>query len=130
LGLIYLDACVVIYVHERTVHAPRLLQQMEAHAGARFAVSPLVKLECLVGPLRDGNLILHRGYETALALFQPLEMSEEVFLHAAVLRARFGLKTADALHLACAQHHNCTALWTNDSRLAKAAPGLAVNILG
>jgi len=45
------------------------------------------------------------------------------------LRARFGLKTSDALHLATAQRHGCIALWTNDDRLASAAHRLAVNLL-
>ncbi|MBC7648600.1 MAG: type II toxin-antitoxin system VapC family toxin, partial [Vitreoscilla sp.] len=52
-----------------------------------------------------------------------------IFLQAAMLRARFGLKTPDALHLACAQHHGCTALWTNDERLAQAGHGLARSVL-
>ncbi len=59
-----------------------------------------------------------------------LDMPEIVYLQAAEIRARFGLKTPDALHLACAQHHRCDALWTNDDRLARASHGLARNILG
>jgi len=56
-------------------------------------------------------------------------MPEPVYPQAAMLRARFSLKTPDALHLACAQHHRCTPLWTNDNRLAQASHGLAYNIL-
>ena len=48
---------------------------------------------------------------------------------AEVAQSRFGLRTPDALHLACAQHHRCEALWTNDDRLASASHGLARNIL-
>lgn len=93
------------------------------------AVSPLVKLECLVGPERSGNLALQRYHEEGLAQFQLLDMPEQVYLLAAALRARFSLKTPDALHLATAQFHGCQALWTNDDRLATAACGLAVNLL-
>jgi predicted nucleic acid-binding protein len=57
-------------------------------------------------------------------------MPDEVYFEAAQLRARFGLKTPDALHLATAQHHRCDALWTNDDRLAQVSHGLARNILG
>ena len=128
--MIYLDACVLIYAHEGSpACAQRILEKMDAQADARLAVSPLVKLECLVGPMRSGNLVLQRGYEAALARLLLLDMSEDVYLQAAELRARFGLKTPDALHLACAQHHGCAALWTNDGRLAKASHGLAVNVL-
>lgn len=130
MGLIYLDACIVIQVHEGSPErAQPILERMEAQGeGVRFAVSPLVKLECLTGPMRSGNLVLQHSYEALLARFLLLDMSEAVFLQAASLRARFGLKTPDALHLACAQHHGCTALWTNDERLAGAAHGLAVTI--
>ena len=51
-------------------------------------------------------------------------------MHAAMLRARWGLKTPDAVHLACAQHHGCDALWTNDDRLARASHGMASDVLG
>lgn len=93
-----------------------------------FAISPLVKLECLVKPLRSGDLVLQRRYEAALAALSLLAMDEPVFVAAAHLRARFGLRTPDALHLACAQHHECTALWTNDDRLAQASRGLAKSV--
>jgi uncharacterized protein len=63
------------------------------------------------------------------ALFASLPMPEPVYLQAAELRARFGMKTPDALHLACAQYHRCDALWTNDDRLAQASFGLARNVL-
>lgn len=64
-------------------------------------------------------------YERALDQFVLLPLTEAVFLQAAQLCARFGLKTPDALHLAAAQHHACEALWTHDNRLH----GLAVNVL-
>jgi uncharacterized protein len=56
-------------------------------------------------------------------------MPEPVYLQAAQLRAHFNLRTPDALHLSCAQHHRCEALWTNDDRLNQASHGLARNIL-
>jgi predicted nucleic acid-binding protein len=102
---------------------------MAARPGDVFAVSPLVKLECLIKPLRTDDLRTQRRYETGLSEFVQLALPEAVFLDAARLRARFNLKTPDALHLACAQHHRCASLWTNDERLAQASHGLAINIL-
>jgi uncharacterized protein len=61
--------------------------------------------------------------------FAPLDMPEPVYLQAAALRGHFGLRIPDALHLACAQHHGCDSLWTNDDRLAQASYGLVRNIL-
>ena len=130
MGLIYLDACLLIYASERDpVFGPRTLKALAAETTAQFAVSPLVKLECLVKPIKSGDLVLQRHYEAAFGQFVQLALTEPVFLAAAQLRAHFGLRTPDALHLACAQVHGCTALWTNDDRLAKAAHGLARNIL-
>lgn len=130
MGLIYLDACLLIYaIEDHPVWANDVRAALKNEPDARFAVSPLIKMECLVKPLKTGDMAMQRRYEAGLNEFVQLPMSETVFLQAAMLRARFGLKTPDALHLACAQHHGCTALWTNDDRLAQAGHGLARNIL-
>ncbi|MCU0756539.1 MAG: type II toxin-antitoxin system VapC family toxin [Xanthomonadales bacterium] len=129
MGLIYLDTCILIYLVERhPLHAAQVETALES-ADARLAVSPLVKLECLVQPLRQGDLVRQRLYEGLLDQLHMLPMDESVYLAAAQLRARFNLRTPDALHLACAQVHGCDALWTNDDRLVAASHGLAVNIL-
>ncbi|MFT4248940.1 MAG: type II toxin-antitoxin system VapC family toxin [Pseudomonas sp.] len=131
MGLIYLDTCLVIYAFEQhPVHGERVLRALESESQDRFAISPLVHLECLVAPMRDGNLVLQRYYEEGLRQFVLLDMPVEVYQAAAQLRARFALRTPDALHLAVAQHHRCDALWTGDSRLARAAHGLSVDLLG
>lgn len=130
MGLIYLDACLLIYLAEGH---PRwgisVADAMAQAAAARFGISPLVKCECLVGPIKRGDPVLERAYTALFERFVPLAMPEAVYLQAAPLRARFGLRTPDALHLACAQHHGCDALWTNDERLTQASRGLARNIL-
>ena len=129
MGLIYLDTCLLIYLAE--VHPdfePKVRAAMARVGDARFAISPMVKLECLVAPLKRGDPVLQRGYESLFLRFENLLLPEAVFLQAANLRARFGLKTPDALHLACAQQHGCDALWTNDERLTQAGHGLARNV--
>lgn len=111
------------------IHADPLRAAVAGSPRARFAISPLVKMECLVGPIRRGDLAMQRHYEDFFGRYLTLPLSDAAYLLAAQLRARFGLKTPDALHLACAQHHRCDALWTNDDRLAKAGHGLARNVL-
>jgi len=129
-GLIYLDTCLLIYAFERHPdHGDQVRRAMAGEPPDRFAISALVQFECLVAPMRDGNLELQHYYEQGLSQFVHLPMSLPVFTHGALLRARFGLKTPDALHLAAAQFHGCDALWTHDHRMAKAGHGLAVNIL-
>jgi predicted nucleic acid-binding protein len=128
-GLIYLDTCLLIYLVERHPSGGGPVATATAQSDeARFGISPLVKCERLVGPLKRGDPVLQRACTDLFGLLIPLDMPEPVYLQAAQLRARFGLKTPDALHLACAQHHRCDALWTNDDRLAQASQGLARRI--
>lgn len=130
MGLIYLDSCLLIYAYEQhPVFGQAVLDTMAREGPERFAISPMTKMECLVKPMRTANLVLQQHYERGFGAFHLLAMSENVFLLAAQLRAHFGLKPPDALHLACAQHHGCAELWTNDDRLAQAGHGLARNVL-
>ena len=130
MGLIYLDSCLIIYaVEQHPQWGPGINQAMAKRAPEGFAISSLTKMECLVRPIREANLALQRQYEQFFGSYHLLAMPEDVFLLAAQLRARFGLKTPDALHLASAQFHGCDALWANDDRLTQAGHGLAVNIL-
>ena len=130
MGLIYLDSCLLIYAIERD---PKFGQQtLDVLAGEtdnNFAISPLVKLECLVQPIESANVELQRYYESAFDTLTTLSIPEVVYLQAAQLRARFRIRTPDALHIACAQHHRCAWLWTNDDRLVSASIGLAANVL-
>ena len=130
MGVIYLDSCLLVYaVEEDPVFGPNTQQRLTRAADteeAVLAISPLVRLECLVGPMKSGDRALRLRYEHALSLLRWLDMPQAVYDGAAELRARYGLRTPDALHLACAQHHGCRALWTNDDRLARASHGLAV----
>jgi hypothetical protein len=93
-GLIYLDACLLIYLAERHSrwHGP-VAGALAAAEEARFAISPLVKLECLVGPIARGDPVLERAYIELFDLFVSLAMPELVYLQAAQLRARFSPKT-------------------------------------
>jgi uncharacterized protein len=130
MGLIYLDSCLLIYaIEHHPTFASRVIDALASEPPDRFAISPLTALECLVKPMRTGDIAMQGRYRSALAQLQELPVPTPVFLQAAQLRAHFGLKTPDALHLACAQHHGCEALWTNDDRLARAGHGLARNIL-
>lgn len=130
MGLIYLDSCLLIYACEdHPVHGAPTRAALSAHASDQFAISPLTRMECLVKPMRDANLVVQRYFEDSFENFISLPLPDAAYGLATQLRARFNLKTPDALHLACAQYHGCAALWTNDDRLAQAGHGLAVNVL-
>ena len=50
---LYLDSCVLIYALDGALHLQqRTLQQLEHYAQADWLISDLVRMECLVGPLR------------------------------------------------------------------------------
>lgn len=128
--MIYLDTCILIYAledlglrGERTREAMREVQ-------TTLAVSSLVLHECLVGPLRDGDVEKRRRFTAAYDSMIHVDMDRPVFVEAAELRARYGLKAQDSLHLAAAQLAGCEAFWTNDKRLASASRGLAIDVIG
>jgi predicted nucleic acid-binding protein len=126
----YVDACLFIYWVERAGPvAEAAVRWLENQAGAAMCVSPLVRLEVLVKPMRVGNQAVVQSYEALLAKQEWLSMNDNIFARALGLRAKHGLKTPDALHLATALHHGCTEFWTNDGRLKNAAGALAVNVL-
>lgn len=126
--MIYLDSCILIYALEDSGPRGEAVRRSLRAVDVAAASSPLALQECLVQPLRERNLEVRDRY---LELFDHLEMIEldaAAFVRAAEIRADFGLKTPDALHLAAAQLSGCTELWTNDRRLAEASRGLAVDV--
>jgi hypothetical protein len=87
-GLIYLDACLLIYLTERhTRWGEPVADAMARAEGAGFGISPLVKCECLVGPIRRGDPVRERAYTELFELFVALAMPETMYLQAAELRA-------------------------------------------
>jgi predicted nucleic acid-binding protein len=128
---IYLDACILIYLIEKhPEHYPKIKAMLDSLPEYQLAVSPLLRMEVLVKPLRDGNTALMRRYEDFLAQQIWLPIPDIVYERALQLRAIHRLKTPDSLHLAIARYYGCTDFWTNDDRLSIAAGDLAVNVLG
>ena len=125
----YVDSCLFIYWVERAApHAEVALRWLANNADARLHVSPLVRLEVLVKPMRLNQAMHIDAYELLLSRQAWLSIDDAIFAQALDLRSQFSLKTPDALHLATAQHHGCDELWTNDDRLNGAAGAMAVNI--
>lgn len=127
---VYLDACVVIYLVENaTPYSEQATAFLQANNDALLYVSALVRLEVIVKPMREGNRQLVSDYESFLSAQNWLGINDDIVGRAADLRARHGLKTPDAIHLAAALHHGCSEFWTNDGRLASAAGKISVNVL-
>jgi predicted nucleic acid-binding protein len=125
----YVDSCLFIYwVEQASPLSYAALRWLERNNHVSLCISPLVRLETLVKPMRLQQADIVNAYETLMAAQTWLPIDDAIFVRALDLRVRFGLKTPDALHLATAQHHGCNEIWTNDNRLAVAAGPMAINI--
>lgn len=117
---LYLDANILIYLVEgdealsQSVHA--LLENADA-AHIRLFTSDITVTECLLGPLRAGNIDLAQAYLDLLQShdFIALVGAElDVCVMASHIGAQYHLKTVDAIHLASAESSGCQALLSND----------------
>jgi uncharacterized protein len=118
---IYLDAAPVIYLVENVMpYASSLITRLSA-AGVTQVCSELTRLECRVKPLRDNEPALLVAFDTYFAniMADIVPLSRSVIDHATDLRAQYGFKTPDALHLAAAINAGCDLFLTNDHRLDK-----------
>ena len=122
--LIYLDANVVIRLVEgdAPTRAP-LTARLAAALGvsAALVTSRLTRLECRSKPLRTGDRatlaqfdVFFAGVELVLA-----DVSSAVIERATDLRARYSLKTPDALHYATAIEVGATVFLTGDRGLSR-----------
>ena len=126
---VYLDSCIAIYLVEEHPAYCTAIETSLAQLDGVICYSPLTELECLVLPLRLKRNDLLDKFRRFFSLNLKLEIPDDVYREAARLRAEFGIKTPDALHLATAQHHGCTLFWTNDNRLENVASTLSVTIV-
>ena len=126
---VYLDACAVIYLLESVEPFSKNARHfLVRNADAVLCVSPLVRMEVLIKPLRESSIQLVADYEDFLAAQHWLSINDSTFDLALKLRVQHGLKTPDALHLATAIQHSCNEFWTNDDRLNRSVGSLAVNM--
>lgn len=126
---VYLDSCIAIYLVEEHSAYCAGIEQALATLNGIVCYSPLTELECLVLPLRLKRDDLVEKFNRFFAINMQLNMPGSVYHEAARLRAVFGLKTPDALHLATAQFHDCSELWTNDDRLASVADAVTLKVV-
>ena len=131
--IVFLDTCPVIYfVEQPPVWGPKASARLAVlrAAGEQLAVSDLVRMECLVGPLKSGDATVLASYQAFFTApgVQVLPMAAAVYDRAASIRATHGFKPLDSLHLATAVEHGCQLFLTNDARLSR-FPDIPVEVL-
>ena len=69
--------------------------------------------------MRDGNIALLGDFDRFFneSVSEVVSLSREVIDRATDIRAHYGFKTPDAIHLAAAILSNCELFLTNDRRL-------------
>lgn len=127
-----LDTVAFVYFLERhPVHfrtASRLFQRIEAGEIAGV-LSSLVFAELLVPAYRAGDNSRAGAVLRLLTSFPNLkvfDITPEISAEAARLRARYGLRTPDAIHAATALAAGADLLVTNDRDFLKVGPEIAV----
>jgi predicted nucleic acid-binding protein len=124
-----MDAAPVIYAVERVPGYGAAVDARLAAPGVVPVTSELTRLECRVKPLREGDGALLADFDAYFAeALTAVALTREVIDRATELRARHGVRTPDALHLAAAAASGCDVFLTNDLRLAQ-VPGNPVEVV-
>lgn len=120
---VYLDTNLYIYLFEGVETYRQPMASLAAEIDRRdiaVIASELIFTELLPRPVREGRSRLVAGYlellqQTPRITLAPVD--RQVILRAVHLRADFGLRAMDALHVATAVVHGCDTFLTNDQRL-------------
>jgi predicted nucleic acid-binding protein len=119
------DSSPLIYLVEKHfVYFDRVLSifQYVANGSLTGNCSTLALMEVLVQPKKTGNIKLATEYEIILVNSSNFELhpiTTSVARRAAEIRARYNLRTPDALHVATAIEAGCDAFLTNDLGLKR-----------
>jgi predicted nucleic acid-binding protein len=116
---LYLDTAPIIYLVEQV---PRYAEAVDRRVSSNSiiqVVSDLTRLECRVKPVRDHNDSLLQDYDDYFneVVTEIVSLSGLVMDRTTDIRAYYGFKTPDAIHLAAAVVSDCDVFLTNDQRL-------------
>ena len=122
---LYVDTAPLIYYFEvNSAYIERMDRIFAFIAASRVATFSAVHIltEVMVKPLQSGNEELAEEYRDILVnndAFSLVPITLPIAESAAELRARYNLRTPDALHVASAISSGCDALLTNDAGLKR-----------
>ena len=122
---LYLDTAPLIYYFEEyPSYISKMDRIFDLIGTSRVVTFSAVHIltEVMVKPLQTGNQELAQEYRDILvnsAAHTLVPVTLPIAESAAVLRARYNLRTPDALHVATAVSECCDALLTNDAGLKR-----------
>lgn len=130
---LYLDANAIIYSIEG---APPFrdavlswIGQARSAPNGQVLTSRLSRLECRSKPLKANDARLLTLYDALFGLLRITEIGEDLIEHATALRARFDLRSADAIHLTTAIIEKADVFLSGDKQLARCT-AVKVVVLG
>ncbi len=122
---IYLDANPIIYALENPSGFPGLITHLLEplnRSELTVVTSSITLTEVLTHPIKSGDAALENAYRrflTPAEFVEVLSVDTKIAEYAATLRAKFGLRTPDAIHVSTAILANCDLILTRDSALTK-----------
>jgi predicted nucleic acid-binding protein len=116
-ALLLMDTAPIVYFLEANPKLARVFKPLfERHAAGElhFAVTTVTIAEVLTGPLQSDNEALAERFRAILESWQVIDLTANIAVSAARLRASLRLKLADAVQAASAIAINADALVTYD----------------
>ena len=120
---VFLDTAPLIYFIEGHSSYQAILDglfEFNDKGGFSFVTSSVTLLEVLVKPLRDGQTAIAKQYRDILTTAPGIELfdvTSAIAEQAAQLRAKYNLRTPDAIQLATSIELGADYFLTNDNRL-------------
>ena len=116
---IYLDSAPIIYAVEQVVPYASIIDTRLSTPNVVCVTSDLARMECRIKPLQIKNVELLKDYDYyfEMAMAEIVVLSTQVIDCATNIRARYGFKTPDSIHLSAAIVSKCDVFLTNDYRL-------------
>ncbi|MGO9837139.1 MAG: type II toxin-antitoxin system VapC family toxin [Polyangiaceae bacterium] len=93
-----------------------------------LATSRLSRLECRSKPIRDRDAALLARYDATFTSARIVEVTPAIIERATELRAHYGFRSPDAIHLATAIDGGADVFLTGDAALARCTE-IAVNVV-
>jgi uncharacterized protein len=127
----YLDSALLIYLVENISPYVDYLGERLSSEDTHQVCSDLSRLECRVQPLQQNKTVLLEAFDVYFAeiISETVPLSRTVIDLATEVRARYGFKTPDAIHIACAIVAECDLFLTNDKQLERCRE-IVVEVIG